>query len=120
MKDTVNKNVSKAIEALEKSKNIEFTMPDFFDYDEFEKALGMHERGHSTEFDDYFEHEDLKSAAKEHVKNAIYAMFGLEEDNRSPENALESLKKFNETGDMKFLFKAYWELMFFEDGEGWK
>ena len=26
----------------------------------FEKALEMHERGHSTEFDDYFEHEDLK------------------------------------------------------------
>ena len=46
-------------------------------------------------------------------------MFDLEEDNRSPENALESLKKFNETGDMKFLFKAYGELTFFEDGEGW-
>lgn len=118
MKDTVNKNVSKAIKALEKSKNIEFTMPDF-DYDELEKACEMYERGLSTEYDGYFEHEDLKCAAKAYIKNAIYAWFDLDEKKRSPENALESLKKFNETGEIRFLIKAYWHLTYFEDGEGW-
>ena len=117
---SILKYVDKAIANLEKAKVIGLNgLPDDFDVDAVYKAWDRHDRGESTEYDDFIEASDLKIEAAEYIKKAIYSYWGLDENKRYPENAIDSLKKFKDTGDIKYLVKAFWELSLFDDGDAW-